>query len=101
MNSNIDSRYDDAEYLARRERRQKKMILERRRKRRRRLLMKLGLCAAIVLTLIVSCVKFFVGKANEKKLEAERIAAEEQTQAEVPEIETEAVPEIVQVPAVI
>ena len=92
MNSNIDPRYDDAEYLARRERRKKKMILERRRKRRRRLLIKLGLCAAVVLTLIVSCVKFFVGRANEKKeLEAQRIAAEEQARVEAMEMPEEVV----------
>ena len=92
MNSNIDPRYDDAEYLARRERRKKKMILERRRKRRRRLLIKLGLCAAVVLTLIVSCVKYFVGRANEKKeLEAQRIAAEEQARVEAMEMPEEVV----------
>ena len=92
MNSNIDPRYDDAEYLARRERRRKKMILERKRKRRRRLLIKLGLCAAVVLTLIVSTVKFFVGKANEKKeLEAQRIAAEEQARVEAMEVPEEVI----------
>ena len=92
MNSNIDPRYDDAEYLARRERRRKKMILERKRKRRRRLLVKLGLCAAVVLTLIVSTVKFFVGKANEKKeLEAQRIAAEEQARVEAMEVPEEVI----------
>ena len=92
MNSNIDPRYDDAEYLARRERRRKKMILERKRKRRRRLLIKLGLCAAVVLTLIVSTVKFFVGKANEKKeLEAQRIATEEQARVEAMEVPEEVI----------
>ena len=90
MNSNINPRYDDAEYLARRARRKKKMMLERKRKRRRRFLIKLGLCAAAVIVLLVSCVKFFAGKAKEKKeLEAQRIAAEEQARVEAMQIPEE------------